>query len=185
MNSYLLESIDSLSLQKEREKIIKENSFSEVPISFYDLEETSLSNALEDLDTYGLFSEKKVVVIQNLEVLKADEDKESIEHLFSYIKNPNPDYLLLLEAKKLNRTLKITKELLKLCTVPKIEFSPKEFIKEELKDYSINPSVISLLEEFCKDDMTKIHQECQKLMSYKVENKTITKEDVCYDNMGV
>ena len=69
MNSYLLESEDSLSLQTERDNIIQENHFEDAVINTYDMEEVPLENALEDLDTYGFLSDKKVIVIENIEVL--------------------------------------------------------------------------------------------------------------------
>ena len=47
MNNYLLESIDSLSIEKNREELINNNKFKEATISFYDLEEVPLENALE------------------------------------------------------------------------------------------------------------------------------------------
>ena len=57
MTSYLIESQDSLSLIKERKNLIKKNSFQDAPISIYDVEETPLENALEDLDTYSFLSD--------------------------------------------------------------------------------------------------------------------------------
>ena len=66
MNNYLLESLDSLSLQKEREKIIHSEGFDSATISLYDMEESILDNALEDLDTYGFLTEKKVVLHHNV-----------------------------------------------------------------------------------------------------------------------
>ena len=68
MPSYLLESLDSLSLKQERESIIHKHQFEDAEISHYDLEETTLEKALEDLDTYGLFSTKKVIIIENIVV---------------------------------------------------------------------------------------------------------------------
>ena len=67
MNSYLIESEDTLSLNNEISKIIKNNDFTQAVINTYDIEETLLENALEDLDTYSFLSEKKVVVIKNIE----------------------------------------------------------------------------------------------------------------------
>ena len=178
MDSYLIESIDSLSLKKERDNLIKENDFLDAEISTYDLEEVELDNALEDLDTYGFLSSKKVIVIQNIESIKYDDFKEDFDHLFKYIDNPNPDNLLIIEAKKLNNTLKITKELKKKCKYILVEFNSKDYIKTTLKDYKIDNLVINLLDEYCQSDITKIDGECSKLMNYKYEDKTITKDDI-------
>ena len=47
MNSYLLESDDYVLLEEERKKILEKEKFSSQEISYYDMEETSLSKALE------------------------------------------------------------------------------------------------------------------------------------------
>ncbi|MBR2827776.1 MAG: hypothetical protein IKE70_00895, partial [Bacilli bacterium] len=148
MYNYLLESEDSLSLQKEIKKIVKENQFKEEEIIHYDLEEIELEKALEDLDTYSFLTEKKGIVIDHLESLKQEENKKEIEHLLKYIENPNPDYLLILTARKLNNTYKLTKELKKKCKYIQVEINLKSFIKEELKEYKINDNTISFLIEY-------------------------------------
>ena len=178
MGSYLLESLDSLSLQKKRESLIRENHFEDIPVQIYDVSEVPLASALEDLDTYGLFSNKKVIIIQNIDSLKYDDNAFDFDHLFHYIENPNPDYLLIIESRKLNNTLKVTKTMKNICQYEKIETDSKSFIKEELKGYKIDFQTILLLDEYCMGDITKISNECAKLKEYKFNDKTITKKDI-------
>jgi DNA polymerase-3 subunit delta len=178
MNNYLIESTDSLSLENEASKLIKDNKFTKASVYKYDLEETELENALEDLDTYGFLSDKKVVIIENIEVLKYDDFKKDFDHLFSYIKNPNPDNLLIIESNKLNNTLKVTKELKKICKYQEIHIDLRSYMKNAFKDYKIDLNTMNLLEEYCLGDYSKLANECNKLKSYKAEEKVITKEDV-------
>ena len=178
MNSYLIESEDTLSLNNEISKIIKDNDFTNAVINTYDIEETLLENALEDLDTYNFLSEKKVIIIKNIESIKEDLFEKDIEHLFKYIDNPNQDNLLIITSKKLDSRLKFSKKLKTKCKISKIEANPKVFIKQQLKNYKITQDTINLLEEYCLGDMTKIYNECEKLKNYKIEDKTITKEDI-------
>ena len=178
MNSYLIESLDSLSLQKTREKLINDNDFSLAIINFYDLEEVELKDALEDLDTYSFLSEKKVIIIENIETIKYDDFKKDFDHLLKYIDNPNPLNLLIIEAHKLNNILKTTKELKKKCQYISIEIDSKKYIKESLKGYKIDTNTIDLLDEYCLGDITKIDGECQKLKNYKIDDKIISKEDI-------
>ena len=178
MNSYLIESEDTLSLNNEISKIIKNNDFTNAVINTYDIEETLLENALEDLDTYNFLSEKKVIIIKNIESIKEDQYEKDIEHLFKYIDNPNPDNLLIITSRKLDSRLKFSKKLKTKCQISKIEVNPKAFIKQQLKDYKISQETINLLEEYCLGDMTKIYNECEKLKNYKMDDKTINKEDV-------
>ena len=178
MNSYLIESVDSLSLQKTRENLIKENDFSEATISFYDLDEVLLQDALEDLDTYSFLSDKKVIIIENIESIKYDDFKNDFDHLLKYIDNPNPDNLLIIEAHKLNNVLKITKELKSKCKYISIEIDSKKYIKDSLNGYKIDTNTINLLDEYCLSDITKIDGECAKLKNYKIDDKVITREDI-------
>ena len=178
MNSYLIESEDTLSLNNEISKIIKNNDFTQAVINTYDIEETLLENALEDLDTYSFLSEKKVVVIKNIETIKEDQFTKDIDHLFKYIDNPNPNNLLIITSRKLDSRLKFSKNLKSKCQISKLEVNPKAFIKQLLKDYKVSQETINLLEEYCLGDMTKIYNECEKLKNYKMDDKTIAKEDV-------
>ena len=178
MNNYLLESTDSLSLQKEREKIIHLEKFDTATISLYDMEEYKLDDALEDLDTYSFLSDKKVIIIHKIDSLKQDDNKKQIEHLLRYLDNPNPNNLLIIDAIKLNNTYKLTKELKKKCKYQLIEYNDKTFIKNELTGYTIDSKTIDLLSEYCLGDFSKISNECAKLREYKYDEKKITDKDV-------
>lgn len=178
MNSYLLEGIDYVALENEVNKIITKEKFTSSTISTYDMDESELQNALEDLDTYNFLSDKKTIIIKNIDSLKYDENKKDFDHLIKYIDNPTQDNLLIIEAKKLNGTYKITKELRKKCKCIELEQNTKAFIKNELKDYKINQEAINLLDEYCNGDYTKIQSECDKLKNFKYDDKIITNDDI-------
>ena len=178
MNNYLLESLDSLSLQKERDKIIHSEGFDSATISLYDMEESLLENALEDLDTYSFLSDKKVIIIHRIDALKQDDNKHQIDHLLKYLDNPNSNNLLIIDANKLNNTYKLTKELKKKCKYQLVEYDDKSFIKNELSGYSIDTKTINLLSDYCLGDFSKIANECAKLREYKYDEKKITIKDV-------
>ena len=177
MNNYLIESSDFLSFQTEKDKLIREKDFSSAEISIYDLEEVEIQNALEDLDTYGFLSSKKVIILLNIENLKYDDYKKDIDHLIKYIENPNPDNLLIIYSKG-NNTLKTIKELKKVCEVIEVNISIKDYIKNTFKDYKIDFKAINMLEEYCLDDFTKVVSECDKLKNYKYNDKVITCDDI-------
>lgn len=186
-NNYLLESSDYLSQQNEIAEIIKKTSFSDSAISIYDLEETVLEKALEDLDTYSFLTSKKIIIIKNIETINQEEFERDIKHLYQYLQNPNPDNLLIITAKKLNNTLKITKELKKHCEFIQVSMNIENFLKQELKDYKLDSGVSKLLLEYCKEDITKLKNECIKLKTYKFNEKTISKkdvEDMCIEKLG-
>ncbi|MBQ9019513.1 MAG: DNA polymerase III subunit delta [Bacilli bacterium] len=176
MNNYLVESLDSLESKNIRDRIIKDNDFLDADISIYDLEENTLDNALEDLDTYGFLSNKKVIIITNIELLKYDDCKDKIEHLLKYIKNPNKDNLLIIECR--NTTNKIIKELKKVLEFVDTKINSKDYIKNTFKDYKIDNRTISMLDEYCLGDFTKLVNECDKLKNYKYDDKIITTDDI-------
>ena len=155
MNNYLLESDDILAIEQTEEKLIKDNKFTKASVFKYDLEESSLDNALEDLDTYGLFTQEKVIVLKNIELLKYDDYKNEFEHLFRYLDNPNPDNLLIIEVNKLNGNSKIGKILKEKCEYTKIELNTKSYIRQQFKDYEIDSNAINLLDEYCLGNYLK------------------------------
>lgn len=178
MKSYLLETTDYSAMMREIKKIIQKEKFEDAEESSYDMEEVSLSKAIEDLDTYGFLSPKKIIRIKNIEEIKQEEEKDNIEHLLKYIENPNENNLLIIEAKKLNNTTKLAKELKKRCTVVEENTNTKSYIKECLKGYVINQESIDLLDEYCLGDFTKITSETEKLKNYKWNEKKIEKKDI-------
>ena len=178
MHNYLIENIDQTITNDTIKELLKKEKIENNTISTYDLEETSLSNALEDLDTYSLFSSNKVIIIKNIDSLKIDDSKEEINHLIKYLKDPNPDNYLIITSKKLNNTTKLTKELKDKCNIINTDIDIYKYIKDNLKDYSIDQKTTNLLKEYCLDDITKLKQELNKLKDYKVEEKEITSEDI-------
>ena len=178
MNNYLLETTDFTALKTEIDKIIKSEKFTNALTSTYDAKELQLENALEDLDTYGFLSDKKVIIINNIDGINQEDEEKNLKHLYKYLENPNPDNLLIITASKLNNTLKVTKELKKKMTFKTVEINPENFIKNELKDYTLESGVIKLLVEYCKNDITKIENECKKLKTFNFETKKISKSDI-------
>ena len=178
MNNYLLETTDFTALKTEIDKIIKSEKFTDALTSTYDAKELQLENALEDLDTYGFLSDKKVIIINNIDGINQEDEEKNLKHLYKYLENPNPDNLLIITASKLNNTLKVTKELKKKMNYSSVEINPENFIKNELKDYTLETGVIKLLVEYCKNDITKIENECKKLKTFNYETKKISKSDI-------
>lgn len=177
-NNYLLESEDSYLVSMKIEELIDKCSFKDSPIHSYDMEEVPLSNALEDLDTYGLFSEKKVIVISNIEALTTEGNEKDIEHFFKYFKDFLDTILVIVIAKKLNNTKKITKELKKNLEYISLTTSAVDFVKKELQGYMLENGVVRALVSYTLEDIGRLHQECEKLKLYRMDTKKIALSDV-------
>lgn len=177
-NNFLLESEDYLLIDLKIKEKIGELGFLNVEVNRYDLEEDSLGCVLEDLDTYGLFSSKKIIVVNNIELLNNDEKDKDVKHFFDYLKNPVSDNLVFLTAKKLNNTKKVVKELKKLVTVLTLSMDINSYIKKELEGYQLESGVIKEISSRTLDDIGRIHEECEKLKMVNYPAKRISVNDV-------
>lgn len=177
-NNYLLESEDNYLVSVKIEELIDKCFFKDSPIHSYDMEEVPLSNALEDLDTYGLFSEKKVIVISNIESLVSEGNEKDIKHFLRYLKNSLDTILVIVIARKLNNTKKITKELKKSLEYISLTTNAVDFTKKELQGYTLENGVVRALVSYTLEDMGRLHQECEKLKLYRMDTRKISLRDV-------
>ncbi len=176
-NNYLLEEIDATILTNQINNIINNKHFQDATISTYDLEEVNIDDALEDLDTYGFLSSKKVIIIKNV---FSNYDNKKFEKLVKYIDNSLADNLLFLVCKKLDNRLSIVKQLKKNSNLKLITYdvSAVQYVNSLLKNYKVSNKAINLLIDKCKNDVTKLRNECNKLSLYKIDSLEITEEDI-------
>ena len=177
-NNFLIEGPSYFEIEKEIQRIIDVRSFNEATKSSYDMEETTLDSALEDLDTYSFLSTKKVIIISNIENISKEESSHKLNHLYRYLDNPSSDNLLFIWSTKFNNTLKITKELKKRMDFITTEININKYVKDKFKGYKISSELIDYLLEKCQNDLAKITNEIDKLRNYKLDEKEITKQDI-------
>ena len=173
MNNYLIVYDDIYLLNSKIDEITSKD-FKDITKSIYDLDEKDLDDALLDLDTYSFLSDKKIVIIKNIENL--NDDKKTT-HLINYLNSPNNDNLLILTTTKFNGTKKINKTLKEKTNFIKLESDPITVIKNLLKDYKLEPGVINKISIYSNNNLDIIKTECDKLINYK-EDKNITVDDV-------
>lgn len=176
MNNYLIEGSDYISVNNKISEIIKKNGFSDASISKYDLSEGLLDDALEDLNTYGLFSDKKIVIINNFD--KMDPLFNKPEELLKYVENSSSLNLLFVVSDKYDDRKKIIKDLKKKMKFIKISTDPVVFTKSCLEGYKVENGVINLLVNNTLGDVTRLYNECNKLKTYKINDKYISKDDI-------
>ena len=174
-NNYLLECNDPILLNNYIDNIIKDTKFLNAYVSTYDLESDEISNILNDLITYGLFSEKKVIIVKNI---FSYSDKVKLKEVLKYIDNYNEDNLLIMISNKIDNRLTIVKDFKdnKNIKFISVKEDPYKYTKELLKDYKIGDKEIRLIINLCKEDISKIYNECQKLIIYCDKEKDITEE---------
>lgn len=181
-NNYFIENNDNFLIEEKIKEIIKKEKFNDVTPTTYDLELTSLENALEDLDTYSFLTNKKVIIIRGLDkIVKKNLDYDidsSLDHLYKYLKNSVEDNLLIIRVNKSDSKQNMYKKLKSLCSVEEIKIDIKKIVQDKLKDYKLEKRFIDYLIEYCNNDITKISNEVEKLKNYRLEEKELTIKDI-------
>ena len=162
-------------------KIIKKNNINKESISSYDLEMDNIINVLEDINTLSIFSDKKLVIVYNIESLIKKDDKNNdiyVSELIKYLNNQS-DNILIISGKSLPNRKKLITSFDSFST--KIEansFDINSYIKELLDDYRMSNNDMELLKTYCSNDLLRIKNEIEKLKIYKLEEKQITRNDI-------
>ena len=179
-NLYFIETDIHELLEIKVNEILIENKLTNDNLITYDMEETSINDAILDLDTYSLFNERKVVLCKNCIFLSTS--KSEIEHdvlvLEKYLNNPNPDNILILSVNKSDGKKNIVKLVKEKCQVIEVKVDAFDYVKNYVKGYKMPDEVIRYLIINTTEDIAHITNELDKLMAYKLDEKEITKEDI-------
>lgn len=181
MNTYIIESTDYIVINSRIKDILTKNNLTSDMIIKYDLLETPISVAIEDLDTYNFLSSNKVVICDNAYFLTSSKPKSAISHneeeLERYLKNPSSDNILILICDKIDSRKKIVKLVDKKYILGG-EVSIDDLVKERLNDYKMDFKTIRYLIDYCDNDNERILNELEKLKCYKLKEKIITIDDI-------
>jgi len=182
---YLLYGIQKFLINKKIKEIININKIDKYNIDYFDLEKNSLKEIIESANTISLFSDKKVIIVENCYLFtgisKKTEEKE-INILNQYINNINSNTILIfcVESEKLDSRKKIVTNIKKAATI--IEFNElinlEQDIKELFSPYIIDYNTIKYLIDRVGNDMNVINNEIKKIKTYKNEDLIIKKEDI-------
>lgn len=183
---YLLYGKEKFLIDEEIKKIIKENKINSISINNYDLDEILLDKIIDDANTFSLFQDKKVLIINNSYIFTGATRKKELEHdiskLESYIESPNEETIIIftIYEEKIDERKKIVKKIKEKYVIKEFNLfnNTNGFVKEQFGDYKIdNKAQITLINRVGTDPMT-LCNEIDKLKLYKIDNKEITEEDV-------
>lgn len=162
-------------------KIIKENDINRESISSYDLETDNIMNALEDINTLSIFSDKKLVIVYNIESLIKKDDKNNdlyVSELIKYLNNQS-DNILIITGKSLPNRKKLITSFDSFSTkIEATNFDINSYINELLNGYKMSNNDIELLKTYCSNDLLRIKNEIEKLKLYRFDEKQITRNDI-------
>lgn len=181
--NYILYGENENELEKFIEKTMTESNIENKVI--YNYKECQIEDVIEECSYLDLFGSKKMVILNECEFLTAKSTLES-KLLESYIENPNLSTTLIFKiiTDKLDERKKLVKFL--KTKVKTIEFKPLSensiitYIKEyfEKKEFKIDLDTVREIEQRLKSNTKVIDKELEKLYLYKINEKTISKEDV-------
>ncbi len=171
---YLIEGDNEYLIEKELAKIIPKDT----EVIEFDLEESSILDVIETLDTYDMFLKQKIVIAKNPNFYQNVDDNFPTNKYIKYLEHPS-DNILIIITNKINNRLKLVKDTLKYFKKIEIkELNPITFIKENIKDYKMDNLTINYFINRVGNNYHEIYQELSKLKEYKLDDKIITKEDI-------
>lgn len=184
---YLLYGNMRFLINDEVNKIIDENKIEGLNISRYNFDNQIIDTLINDCETYSLFDDKKIIIVDNADIFKA-KNKEVTETNFnskkleSYLLKPNPDTILIfiLNNEKIDQRKKVVNYIKKRGKI--IEFNQSlnnnSDVLKLFDGYEIDNKTINYLIDKVGNEFGLIYQECQKLKMYKFDSKTISIEDI-------
>ena len=177
-NLFLIESTNEAIIKTLIDDILKKNKFNKDELITYDMEEVNVSDAIVDLDTYGMFTNRKIVHIKNALFLTTEtgEIEHNLEVFKKYLDNPNPDNILIISCSKMDGKKNICKLVKEKCTVLDTELNLKDYIKKNIEDYHMDNDTMNYLCEVT-GNIERLLNELNKLKMYKMD-KLITRDDI-------
>lgn len=181
---YILYGTVDYLINKYTNKIIDDNKVGEIDINKYDLTNTSLTDIINDASSMSLFSEKKVIIVNNAYIFTGSNKKnieQNIDELENYVNNNNENTILIfiVNNEKLDERKKITKLIKKNGIVKDFNTIDNITLAKNLFDsYSISIDNIKYLIERVGDDTTLLASEIEKIKTYKDKDLNITKDDI-------
>lgn len=179
---YLLYGTEKLLIEQETNKIIDKTNINPDNIIKYNLENTLINNVIEDAETYSMFDDKKVIIVENSYIFTGKKGiEQNVELLESYFNNYNPDTIVIFTiiSDKLDERKKIVKLINKVGQVKNLVSNDiNSFIKNKFDDYKISNQDINLLIDRVGNNLSILNNEIEKIKTYKDKDKQITTEDI-------
>lgn len=181
---YLLYGTNTSFLSKYIKKVLTENDLTELDTTKYDLENTNLTEILDDASTMSLFNDLKAIVVDNAYIFTGITSKleQPLNLLEDYLNNPNPNVILIFTVnhEKLDERKKIVKKIKKDYKVEmfnKID-NISNYVTEILGEYKMSNKDINLFINRVGDNLGIIDNEIEKMKTYKDNDLTITENDI-------
>lgn len=149
--------------------------------------DVTIEEIIGNAKRYPMMAERQVVIVK-----EAQELSRTIENLVSYAENPQPTTVLVIcyKYKKLDARKKLAKAIKEkgiLFESNKLyENQVPDWIRRVLaeKGYTITPKASQMLTEFLGNDLSKVHNEIEKLQLIIKPGEEITPQ-IIEENIGI
>ena len=181
---YLFYSKESFLIKKEIDKIIKENNIDLININTYDLNSDSIKDVIDDAETFSMFDDKKIIIVNNSYVFatKKGHLEQDTELLLKYLDNINPSTILIFNFtdSKVDEKKKIVKSLKNIGVIKDLDsiYNINSIIKDLFNPYTINDKDIKLLIERVGTNLNMLSCEIDKIKAYKDKDLNVTSDDI-------
>jgi len=181
-NFYLIYGPEHSVINNELNKLVKSLKIEDVVT--YDMTVSNIIDIVEDLTTLGLFSKRKIIILDNCYFLSASKSIENLEALEKYILKYNPDNYCILTSytdkidtrKKIYKLLKDNAKILEYNKIDAVYL--RKYVKEELEKNNYKMNNIDYFINKVGKNLYNIKNELNKLIMYKLDTREITKTDI-------
>lgn len=181
-NFYLIYGPEKSGVQHELDNLLKKLKIDD--IIKYDMTNSSILDVIEDASTVGLFSTKKVIILEDCYFLGGNKTIDDLDKIEQYLEKYNKDNycIFLAYMEKVDTRKKIYKLLSKhkVIELKKIdEEYIKKYVETKLKQENYKLEDMDyFLDKIGGSNLHNIQNELDKLMMYKIEDKVIINEDI-------
>lgn len=183
---YLYYGLEQFLIDKEINKIKLENNILDIDVIKYDLENTRLEDIIEDALSISLFSNKKLIIVDNAYIFTGTTNKKLIEQnidiLKEYINNGyfNNIIIFTILKEKLDERKNIVKLIKEKGIVKDFNLSNNinKYILDMFDNYKINNENVNLLINRVGNNLEILEKEIEKIKIYKDNDLIINKEDI-------
>jgi DNA polymerase-3 subunit delta len=161
-------------------------------VSRYSADRGETQDALEQAQTLPMLSSQQVVFLEDIEKIEKLGEKNrdaAIDHLETYLDDPAPFTVLVLEATALDQRMKLAKLLADKALVVDVGLGDNPEARQlaavalartigKEKNVEFESGAAEDLAEFVAADLMRLKTEIEKLATYVAERKLIRRQDV-------
>lgn len=175
------------TFKREITKQIIQTEDDELNFASFDMNDTNLSQAVEEANTIPFFGDYRLVAVENPYFLTGEKRTGGLEHnieeLTAYLGAPSDTTILVFYAnyEKLDERKKIVKLLKKEAVLIDVkameEKDVRQYMQQYIKNegYEITPEAFDLLLRLTDMDLSKLMGEMTKILLYASDSKKILK----------